>query len=57
MSEEDLLLLQGGVVCPFSTQDDPLSAEIVGPVLDEPKAESSGEKLHFIIFPEMVTSS
>lgn len=45
-------------MCPFSINDVDFSVVTDGPVLEEPKAESSGEKLHlFVTFPETVTSS
>ena len=45
-------------MCPFSMKDDDFSVVTDGPVLEEPRAESSGEKLQLLItFPATGTSS
>ena len=44
-------------MCPFSIKEDDFSVLTDGPVLEEPRAESSGEKLHFFVtFPATGTS-
>jgi hypothetical protein len=57
LTSDEFLLGIGGDVCPFSINDDDFSVVTDGPVLDEPRAESSGEKLHLLItFPATGTS-